>query len=77
MVHVAVRDENIANAKEFPPGDIGAIAQVEQDRPFLEDKIDVKPSISERIVDQDRIEMGRHRFGTVSARRRISWRTIA
>jgi hypothetical protein len=38
------------------------VAQVEKDRPFSEDEIDVKPCIVERIVDQHGIEMGRHRF---------------
>ena len=60
MIHVEMRDEDVADAQQLARGKAREIAEIEQQRALLEHEIDVKARIVEAIVDELGIEMARH-----------------
>ena len=60
MVHVAMSDENIADAQELAGRDTGEITEIKKQRASLEYEVHVEPWIVELIIDEHRIKMARH-----------------
>ena len=60
VVHVGVGDERVAHLQELPRREGREIAEVEEQSPAVEEKVDVKPRIPERVVDQPGVEEGLH-----------------
>ena len=60
VVHVGVGDEGVAHLQDLPRGERGEVPEVEQQRPLLEEEVDVEPRIPERVVDQPGMEERLH-----------------
>jgi hypothetical protein len=60
VVHVGVRDERVAHLQELPRREGREVAEVEEQRPAIEEEVDVEPRIPERVVDQPGVEEGLH-----------------
>src|SRR6266851_4017057 len=60
MVHVGMRDEDVAHPQELAGRQTRDVADVKQDRPPLELQVDEYPRVAERPVDQRRVENGPH-----------------
>ena len=60
VIHMQMRDEDIADSQHLTGRKPSKIAKIEQQRPLFENEIDVKTRIVERVVDQRRVEMAWH-----------------
>src|SRR6267154_2317329 len=60
MVHVGMRDEDVAHPQKLAGRQTRNVADVKQDRPPLELQVDEYPRVAERPVDQRRVENGPH-----------------
>src|SRR5579863_3891464 len=60
MVHVGMRDEDVAHPQKLAGRQTRDVADVKQDRPPLELQVDEYPRVAERPVDQRRVENGPH-----------------
>src|ERR1700730_18421985 len=60
MVHVGMRDEDVAHPQKLAGRQPRDVADVKQDRPPLELQVDEYPRVAERPVDQRRVENGPH-----------------
>jgi hypothetical protein len=60
MVHMPMRDEDVADAQKFARAKPPKIAKIEKQRAALENQIDVKAGIVEGVVDESGIEVARH-----------------
>src|ERR1700738_3767055 len=60
MVHVGMRDEDVAHPQKLAGRQTRDVADVKQDRPPLELQVDEHPRAAERPVDQRRAENGPH-----------------
>ena len=68
VVHMEMRDEDVADTQELARSQSIEIANIEQQRAPLEHKVHVKAGIVEGIVDERGIEMARHEsFALLSA----------
>jgi len=56
VVHMEMRDKDVADAQELARSESPKIAKIEKQRPPLKNKIHVKPGIVEGIVDEGRIK---------------------
>jgi hypothetical protein len=62
MIHVAMRDEDIAHAKEFPGGQRRQVTKIEKDGPPPEPKVDKQARIRKRFIDQTALNQPTHAF---------------
>ena len=60
MVQVRVRHQGVADAQQLARGQRRQVAEVEQQRPAAEAKVDEDAGIGERIVDQPRLDEPGH-----------------
>src|SRR5580700_7073770 len=60
MVHVGMRDEDVAHPQKLAGRQTRDVADVKQDRPPLELQVDEYPRVAERPVDERRFENGPH-----------------
>src|ERR1700732_2629128 len=60
MVHVGMRDEDVAHPQKLAGRQTRDVADVKQDRPPLELQVDEYPRVAEGPVDQRRVENGPH-----------------
>src|SRR5207237_2789022 len=61
MIHVGVRDENMADAQDFAGRKAMDIAEVEENGPAAEAESDQEPRVGEHVVDQPRLHEPGHR----------------
>src|SRR6267378_5889224 len=61
MVHVGMRDEDVAHPQKLAGRQTRDVADVKQDRPPLELQVDEYARVAERPVDERRVENGPHR----------------
>ena len=62
MVHMGMRDENMADAKDLARSKRMEVAEIEEDRATAEPKIDQKARIRGRIIDEPCLNEPRHRL---------------
>jgi len=60
MIHMGVGHENVADPEDFAGRKPMDIAEVEQDCPTPEAKIDQEPRIGEDVIDEPRLDEPRH-----------------
>ena len=60
MVHVGMRDEDVADPQKLAGRQARHVADVKQDRPPIELQVDEHPGVAEGPVDQRRVENGPH-----------------
>jgi hypothetical protein len=56
VVHVGVGDEGVGDLEELPRREGREVAQIEEQRPPLEEEVDVEPRIAKRVVDEPGVE---------------------
>src|SRR2546421_6584275 len=56
VIHVRVRDEHVRNPHELPRRQHAQVAKIEEQRAAFVAEVDIEPGITERFVDEARLE---------------------